>query len=40
MLEFDESSRSLESAEGPGKVKGKQKLMGFEGGEIRHATNP
>jgi hypothetical protein len=39
-LEFEASSGSLESAEGPGALTGNLKLMGFEGGEIIQARNP
>ena len=39
-LEFEASSGSLESAEGPGAVTGNLRMMGFEAGELIRANNP
>jgi hypothetical protein len=39
-IEFEASSGSLESTEGPGAVTGNLKAMGFEGGEVIRIKNP
>jgi hypothetical protein len=39
-LEFEASSGSLESTEGPGALTGNLKVMGFEGSEVIRVKNP
>jgi hypothetical protein len=39
-LNFEANPGSLESAEGPGALTGKLKMMGFEGAEVIRAKNP